>query len=208
MTRIRDIVVAALMLLVLSPFLLILAVLIRLDSPGPALYRQERVGLHGRPFRIHKFRSMRTGAVGLSVTTVDDPRVTRLGRWLRAAKLDELPQLIDVLLGAMGLVGPRPEVPRYVDLWPPDLRPVILSVRPGITDPATVLLRSEGEILAHSPDPERTYVEELLPLKAQAYVSYVRSRSLVGDIKIMLATFKAIIHPAPSARLPKDLETR
>jgi lipopolysaccharide/colanic/teichoic acid biosynthesis glycosyltransferase len=99
-------------------------------------------------------------------------------------------------------------VPRYVDLWPPDLRLVILSVRPGITAPATVLLRSEGGILAHSPDPERTYVEELLPLKAQAYVSYVRSRSLVGDIKIMLATFKAIIHRAPSARLPKDLETR
>ena len=208
MTRIRDIVVAALMLLVLSPFLLILVVLIRLDSPGPALYRQVRVGLHGKPFRIHKFRSMRTGAVGLSVTTGDDPRVTRSGRWLRAAKLDELPQLIDVLLGAMSLVGPRPEVPRYVDLWPPDLRPVILSVRPGITDPATVLLRSEGEILVHSPDPERTYVEELLPLKAQAYVSYVRSRTPVGDIKIMLATFKAITHPAPSARLPKDLETR
>jgi len=166
------------------------------------------VGWRGKPFRIHKFRSMRTGAVGLSVTTGDDPRVTRSGRWLRAAKLDELPQLIDVLLGAMSLVGPRPEVPRYVELWPPDLRPVILSVRPGITDPATVLLRSEGEILAHSPDPERTYVEELLPLKAQAYVSYVRSRTPVGDIKIMLATFKAIIHPAPSARLPKDLETR
>ncbi len=205
MTRARDVVVAGLGLVLLSPLLLIIAVLVRLDSPGPALYRQVRVGLHGTPFRIHKFRSMATGGVGPAVTASDDPRITRVGRWLRASKLDELPQLIDVLRGKMSLVGPRPEDPRYVDHWPSDLRPEILSVRPGITDPATVLLRNEAEILAQSPDPERTYVEELLPLKAQAYLSYVRNRSFVGDISVILATLQAIILPTPNARLPKDL---
>jgi len=205
MTRTRDIVVAGLGLVLLSPVLVIIAVLVRLDSRGPALYRQVRVGLHGRPFRIHKFRSMTTGAVGPAVTASGDPRVTRLGRWLRAWKLDELPQLIDVLHGSMSLVGPRPEDPRYVERWPADLRPEILSVRPGITDPVTVLLRNEAEILALSTDPERTYVEELLPLKAQAYLSYVRTRSFAGDIAIIVATLKAIILPIPHARLSKDL---
>lgn len=208
MTRARDLIVAAAALAVLWPLLLVLAILIRLDSPGPALYRQERVGLHGRPFRIHKFRSMRAGAAGLAVTAAGDPRVTRVGRWLRASKLDELPQLFDVLRGEMSLVGPRPEVPRYAALWPADLRAVILSVRPGLTDPATVLLRSEASILARSPDPERTYVEELLPMKAQAYATYVRTRSFGGDLKVVLATLKALVDPVPGAGLPKDQRNR
>lgn len=208
MIRARDIVVAALALVVLSPLLLAIAVLVRLDSPGPALYRQERVGRHGRPFRIHKFRSMRTGSDGLAVTADGDERITRVGRWLRATKLDELPQLLDVLGGAMSLVGPRPEVARFVDLWPAELRPVILSVRPGITDPATVLLRSEATILAQSSDPERTYIEELLPLKAKAYATYVRTRSFLGDIKVVFATLNVIVRPGRNTRLPKDLQTR
>lgn len=205
MTRARDIVVAALGLILLAPLLLLIAVLVRLDSPGPAMYRQVRVGLHGAPFRIHKFRSMAAGAAGPGVTASGDPRITRVGRWLRASKLDELPQLIDVLSGTMSLVGPRPEDPRYVEAWPPEMRPEILSVRPGITDPATVLLRNEAEILARSADPERTYVVELLPLKAQAYLSYVRTRTFAGDIKVILATLNAILSPTPDTRLPKDL---
>lgn len=208
MTRARDVVSAGIGLLLLAPLFLVIAVAIRLDSPGPVFFRQTRVGLHGRHFRIHKFRSMRVGEVGPSVSTAVDPRITRVGRFLRAAKIDELPQLIDVVCGAMSLVGPRPEVPHYVDLWPGHLRPIILSVRPGITDPATVLLRSEADVLAHSPDPERSYVEELLPLKAQAYVNYVRTRSFMGDVRVILATFAAIIFPAPIAQLPRNVETR
>lgn len=205
--RARDLLVAGVSLAVLWPVLLVLAIMVRLDSAGPALYRQERVGLNGRLVRIHKFRSMRTGSVGPAVTADSDPRITRVGRWLRTSKLDELPQLFDVLTGVMSLVGPRPEVPHYVELWPADLRPLILSVRPGITDPATVLLRSEGTILANSSDPERTYVDVLLPMKARAYADYVRTRTFRGDLRIVLATVKAIVDPAPSG-LPKDLGKR
>ena len=206
--RVRDVLSSAIGLLLLAPLFLVIAVAIRMDSPGPVFFRQTRVGLHGRHFRIHKFRSMRVCEAGLSVSTAVDPRITRVGRILRRAKLDELPQLIDVLRGTMSLVGPRPEVPQYVDLWPRQLRPSILSVRPGITDPATVLLRSEADILAASPDPERTYVEELLPLKATEYERYVRTRSFVGDTKIIVDTFAAIVTPTNVAGLPKDLEIR
>lgn len=206
--RVRDVLSSAIGLLLLAPLFLVIAVAIRMDSPGPVFFRQTRVGLHGRHFRIHKFRSMRVCEAGLSVSTAVDPRITRVGRLLRRAKLDELPQLIDVLRGTMSLVGPRPEVPQYVDLWPRQLRPSILSVRPGITDPATVLLRSEADILADSPDPERAYVEELLPLKARAYERYVRTRSFAGDTRIILDTFAAIVLPTSVARLPKDLEIR
>lgn len=195
MTRARDVLCAAVGLLLLAPLFLLIAFAIRLDSPGPVFFRQTRVGLRGRHFRIHKFRSMSVGEVGPSVSTTDDARITRVGRMLRRTKIDELPQLIDVLRGAMSLVGPRPEVPRYVSLWPQDLRPIILSVRPGITDPASVLLCREGDILANSPDPERTYVEELLPLKTQAYANYVRARSFVTDAAIVVATIKAIALP-------------
>lgn len=208
MTRARDLVAAALALAVLWPVLVVLAILIRLDSRGPIMYRQERVGLDGKRFRIHKFRSMQVGSAGPAVTAENDPRITRVGRWLRATKLDELPQLLDVVKGDMSLVGPRPEVPHYVELWPDHLRPVILSVRPGITDPATVLLRSEASILAASADPERTYVDELLPLKAQAYAEYVRTRSFSGDLAVIARTLGAVLRPAASPRTPKDLKTR
>ncbi|WP_236014672.1 sugar transferase [Microbacterium stercoris] len=193
--RVRDVLIAGSALVVLSPVLGAIAVAVKLDSPGPALFRQQRVGLRGRTFEIHKFRSMRTDGVGLAITSSGDPRVTRVGRFLRASKIDELPQLWDVVRGEMSIVGPRPEVPHYVDRWPADLRREILSVRPGITDPATVILRSESELLGAAEDPERLYIEELLPLKTAKYAEYVRSRSMFGDVKIVLQTLKKIVRP-------------
>ena len=190
--RVRDVLVAGVALVLLSPVLALVAASVKLDSHGPALFRQQRVGLHGRTFSIHKFRTMHTDGTGLSITSTNDSRVTRVGRYLRSSKLDELPQLWDVLRGKMSLVGPRPEVPRYVERWPANLRRHILTVRPGITDPATVILRSESDLLAAAEDPERLYLEELLPLKARKYSEYVETRSLIGDARILLATIKAI----------------
>jgi lipopolysaccharide/colanic/teichoic acid biosynthesis glycosyltransferase len=190
-----DVVAASVGLVVTSPLLLVLAILVKVDSRGPVLFRQERVGRHGRTFRIHKFRTMRTqpvGAAGLSITTSHDPRITRVGAWLRATKLDELPQLVDVVVGDMSLVGPRPEVPRYVEQWPPDRRAVILSVRPGITDPASILLRDESSELALAADPETYYVDSLLPRKTELYVRYVQERSMVGDLRLIARTIGAV----------------
>jgi len=147
---------------------------------------------------------MRDGSHGLSVSTSRDERITRVGRVLRSTKLDELPQLIDVLRGDMSLVGPRPEVPQYVAHWPQGLRPQILSVRPGITDPASVTLRHEAEWLAASPDPERTYIEELLPQKARAYADYVGNRSFFGDLWVLASTFKALVAPPPTRAAKAD----
>ena len=145
---------------------LVVAALIRWDSPGPVFFRQERVGRFGRPFRIHKFRTMRVNAEQAGQLTVGaDVRITRIGAFLRAHRLDELPQLIDVFLGDMSLVGPRPEVPRYVAHYPAALRDVVLSVRPGITDPASLRFRNESEQLAAAADPEREYIEVILPAK-------------------------------------------
>lgn len=206
MTRLRDVVASGLGLVLLSPLLLAVAIAILLDSPGPVFFRQTRVGLHGRHFRIHKFRTMRVDAAGPAVSATGDSRVTRVGRLLRRSKVDELPQLIDVLRGEMSLVGPRPEVPEYVSLWPDDLRPVILSVRPGITDPATVHLRAEADILAQTTDPERVYKEELLPLKTREYARYVRTRSFVGDLKTIAATLAAILLPGLAPRPSESLK--
>lgn len=209
MTRLRDVVASGLGLVLLSPLLLAVAIAILLDSPGPVFFRQTRVGLHGRHFRIHKFRTMRVDAAGPAVSATGDSRVTRVGRLLRRTKIDELPQLLDVLRGEMSLVGPRPEVPQYVSLWPEDLRPVILSVRPGITDPATVQLRDEADILAQSQDPERVYIEELLPLKTREYARYVQTRSFVGDLKTIAATLGAVCRSGQASRSSEKLyETR
>ncbi len=144
--RLFDILCAGVGLLLLSPLLLVVAAWVKLDSPGPVMFRQERVGRFGRSFRIHKFRTMRVDAptLGPQITIGDDARITRSGRWLRASKVDELPQLWDVLRGAMSLVGPRPEVPRYVAMYPAELRALVLSVRPGITDPASLSFRNEA----------------------------------------------------------------
>ena len=149
---------------------------------------------------------MRTGAVGLSLSTDGDSRITRVGRWVRASKLDELPQLIDVLRGDMSLVGPRPEVPEYVASWPDLERELILSVHPGITDPASVILRHESAMLAAVDDPDRYYREVLLPLKTTVYVNYVTRRSFAGDFAVLVATLRALITPAPA--VTKDLARR
>jgi lipopolysaccharide/colanic/teichoic acid biosynthesis glycosyltransferase len=182
-------------LLLLSPVLLALAVWIKLDSPGPVFFRQERVGKGGRLFRIHKFRTMVTDAerLGLQITVGADARVTRVGQWLRKYKLDELPQLLDVWIGHMSLVGPRPEVPRYVTCYPADVREVVLSVRPGITDRASIEYKDENEVLGRATDPHVAYVNEVLPIKLAYYQDYVRNRSFLGDVAIIFATIRALV---------------
>ncbi len=192
--RLVDLVCAAAGLMLLAPVLLAIAVWIKLDSPGPVFFRQWRVGRHGRPFRIHKFRTMRLDApaLGPELTVGADPRITEAGVYLRRAKLDELPQLLDVLAGTMSLVGPRPEVPRYVAMYPAALREKVLSVRPGITDPASIEYRDESALLAAAPDPERTYVEQVLPAKLRAAATYAERHTLWGDLRLIGATLRAI----------------
>jgi len=186
--RLLDLLVATLALLLLSPLLLAVAVIVRLDSPGPVFFRQERIGRHGVPFRIHKFRTMRQDAVGLPLTVGADPRITRVGAFLRRTRIDELPQLIDVLQGSMSLVGPRPEVPRYVALYPAALRDRALAVRPGITDPSSIEFIDEAERLAHAADPEREYVEVILPQKLQCAADYAERATLWSDIGVLWRT--------------------
>ncbi|KMJ88314.1 sugar transferase [Achromobacter xylosoxidans] len=194
MKRLFDFVVSLLGLIVLSPLFLIIAVAIKRDSPGPVFFRQVRVGKDGRTFRIHKFRSMTVSTAGNSkeITVGGDARITRTGAWIRHWKLDELPQLIDVLAGSMSVVGPRPEVPRYVALYPDAQRRVVLSVKPGITDLASIQFRHENELLARASDPEQAYREQILPEKLRLQSEYVRTRSFIGDMKILVATFSAI----------------
>jgi len=186
--RLFDVAVAALALLLLSPLLLLVALAVKLDTPGPVFYRQERVGRHGVPFRIHKFRTMHHGAGGPPLTVSDDARITRSGAWLRRTRIDELPQFIDVLLGRMSLVGPRPEVPRYVALYPPALRERVLAVRPGITDPASLAYIDEAAQLAAAADSEREYVEVILPAKLQCAADYAERASLASDIGVLWRT--------------------
>jgi len=192
--RLFDVLAAACGLLLLAPVLFAIALWIRLDSPGPALFRQRRVGRHGRLFDIYKFRTMADRPDdGRQLTVGQDPRITRAGRFLRRTKLDELPQLLNVLEGTMSLVGPRPEVPRYVDRYPPAARQTVLSVAPGITDLAAILFKDENDILGHAPDPERAYVETILPVKLEYYQRYVRERSFLLDLRILFRTLAAIL---------------
>ncbi len=192
--RLFDLALAAVSLLLLAPLLLALAAWVKLDSPGPALFRQERVGRGGRLFRIRKFRSMAHDPddAGPGITVGFDARITRAGRWLRRSKLDELPQLIDVLQGHMSFVGPRPELPRYVALYPPELRDKVLGVRPGITDLASIEYRSENELLARAADPEREYREVILPAKLRLAAAYVDQASLAFDLKLIWRTVAAV----------------
>ena len=192
--RLFDLVVAGLALVLLSPLLLGIALWIRFDSPGSALYRQERVGRFGKPFRIHKFRTMsEAGSTGARQITVGaDPRITRAGRALRRSKLDELPQLWDVLIGNMSLVGPRPEVPKYVALYPDALRDKVLSVRPGMTDRASIEYREENELLARAADPERAYIEVVMPAKLRYAAEYVDRRSMWSDLCLIGATVQTL----------------
>lgn len=192
--RLFDWLLSSLGLLLLAPVMLAIALLVKLDSPGPVFFRQERVGRHGVPFRIHKFRTMRhsPAAEGLQITVGEDDRITRVGRWLRSSKLDELPQLWDVWRGAMSLVGPRPEVPRYVAHYPAELRAKVLSVRPGITDIASIEYRDESAVLAAASDPERAYVEQVLPHKLALAARYVEQASVWGDLRLIMRTLWAI----------------
>ena len=190
--RLFDIVAAGLGLLLLWPVLLAAAVWVKLDSPGPALFRQTRVGRLGVPFTIHKFRTMRV-APGAAITVGADPRITRAGQVLRQTKLDELPQLWDVLRGAMSLVGPRPELPKYVELYPAELRERVLSVRPGITDPASLAFSHEAELLAAAADPEREYREVILPAKLRLSAYSASRASLLTDLGLILATLRLVL---------------
>lgn len=191
--RLFDLVAAGLGLVVLAPLLLVLASWVRLDSPGPVLYRQQRVGRDGVPFDILKFRTMRSDAGGPQLTVGRDARVTKAGHWLRRHKLDELPQLVNVLQGSMSLVGPRPEVPRYVACYPADVRATVLSVAPGITDLASILYKEENEVLGRAADPERAYIDTILPVKLAYYQRYVRERSFWLDVRILCQTFAALV---------------
>ena len=190
--RLFDVICSALGLLVLVPLLVLAAVWIKLDSPGPVLFRQTRVGRFGRPFTIHKFRTMRVEP-GAAITVGADPRITRSGHFLRQAKLDELPQLWDVLRGAMSLVGPRPELPRYVELYPAELRERVLAVRPGITDPASLAFSREAELLAAALDPEREYREVIMPAKLKLSADYAMRASLATDLRLILTTLVRVV---------------
>ena len=194
MKRLFDITASGLGLLVLSPLFLILAVWIKLDSPGPMFYRQVRVGRGNKDFRLFKFRSMRVGSDKKGLITVGghDPRVTRSGYYIRKYKLDELPQLINVFIGDMSLVGPRPEVRKYVDLYTPEQLHV-LDVRPGITDMASIRYRNENELLEQAADPEQYYRDVVMQDKLRINLEYIADHSFIKDLKIIFMTFKAVV---------------
>ena len=194
MKRLFDILLSGIGLLIISPLFLIVAIWIKLDSPGPIFYRQVRVGRYNKDFRIFKFRSMRVGSDKGSLVTIGgrDPRITRSGYFIRKFKIDELPQLINVLVGDMSLVGPRPEVRHYVNYWTEEQMHV-LDVRPGITDPASIKFRNENELLAQAEDPEKYYIEVIMQEKIKLYLDYVAKNSLWYDIKLIFQTFWVII---------------
>lgn len=194
MKRLFDIVASGCGLLVLSPLFLIVAIWIKLDSRGPVFYRQVRVGYKNKDFRIFKFRSMRIGADKGSLVTIGgrDPRITRSGYFIRKYKLDELPQLINVFIGDMSLVGPRPEVRHYVEYWTPEQMHV-LDVRPGITDPASIKFRNENELMGMAEDPEDYYINVIMQEKIRLYLEYVENASFMYDLMLIFKTFKVII---------------
>lgn len=191
--RVFDIVVSTVALLVLSPLLVLLGLAVAMSSPGGAFFRQVRVGRAGKEFYLLKFRSMRPGSEAQGQITVGgrDPRITSIGVFLRKSKLDELPQLINVLLGDMSLVGPRPEVPKYVALYTPEQRKVLM-VRPGITSAASIAYMDENELLGNSADPERTYVNVVMPAKLALDLKYVKDRGFFQDLSIILRTITGL----------------
>ena len=195
MKRLFDVIASGLGLIMLSPLFLILAIWIKLDSKGPVFYRQIRVGRNNKDFCIFKFRSMRVGADKGSLVTIGghDPRVTRSGYFIRKFKFDELPQLINVLVGDMSLVGPRPEVRHYVNYWTPEQMHV-LDVRPGITDPASIKFRNENELMEQAEDPEKYYIEVIMQEKIKLYLEYVEKHSFFYDLGLIFKTFFVIVH--------------
>jgi lipopolysaccharide/colanic/teichoic acid biosynthesis glycosyltransferase len=194
MKRLLDIVVSVVGLICLLPLLLVVALLIKLDSTGPVFFRQTRVGRRFRPFQILKFRTMArdSSTRGKSITVGDDPRITRVGWFLRKTKIDELPQLINVLRGEMAFVGPRPEVPQYVEMFRQDYEE-ILKMRPGITDLASIKYRDEAKLLGQSQDPEEEYVTRVLPDKIRLGKEYIRCSSLAFDLRLIFRTFLKVI---------------
>jgi len=195
MKRLFDFVVSFFGLILLTPVFVLAALWIKLDSKGGVFFRQERVGFQGIPFRIHKFRTMVLDAEkkGKQITVGADSRITTVGRFLRKYKIDELPQLIDVFVGDMSLVGPRPEVSKYIDCYSDEEKYDVLSVKPGITDNASIEFMDENELLASAKDPEVTYINEVLPKKIALYRKYVRERSFFGDVAIIFKTIFLII---------------
>jgi lipopolysaccharide/colanic/teichoic acid biosynthesis glycosyltransferase len=201
--RALDIFGSALGLLILLPVLIIVGIIIKLDSPGPVFFRQERLGQRGRRFRILKFRSMVVGAAhaGTALTVCADRRITRAGMFLRRTKLDELPQLINVLAGDMSIVGPRPEVAEFVKFYTPNQRAIILSMRPGMTDYAAILFRDESSLLGQGRDPVEVYRREIMPAKFACYERYSREIGLVNDLSIIFATILLLV----TGRIPQWL---
>lgn len=194
--RLFDIFASLIGLLILSVPLLVVALLVKLSDGGPALYKQQRIGWRGRPFTMLKFRSMRVDAdkIGPLITYGTDPRVTPIGRWLRKTKADEFPQLLNVLRGDMSLVGPRPEVPKYVAMYTPEQREV-LNLVPGITDPASLKYRNESELLASAPDPLAMYVTDVMPDKIRINLEYAKDATLWTDINLIVKTILAAFFP-------------
>ncbi|WP_230850404.1 sugar transferase [Photobacterium kishitanii] len=195
MKRFFDIISSFFGLVILSPIIILITLWIKHDSDGPIFFLQQRVGLNGKLFNIFKFRTMVPDAEqkGLKVTVGSDPRITKSGHFLRKTKLDELPQLLNVFLGQMSIVGPRPEVPEFMNEYPINIRNNILSIRPGITDLASIEFTNEAEILAGASDPKQKYIDDVMPIKADFYMDYVKNNNFIGDLKIILLTLKKIL---------------
>jgi lipopolysaccharide/colanic/teichoic acid biosynthesis glycosyltransferase len=193
--RLLDVAGAAVGLVMLAPLFAGTAIAIKIDSPGPIMFRQERVGRNGRPFRVFKFRTMAAGgaSAGLALTVRDDKRITSIGSFLRKTKIDELPQLLNVLAGSMSLVGPRPEVPEFMKFYTPEQRAILLSMRPGITDYASILFRDENSLLDQTKDPVDVYRYQIMPIKFMYYERYGRNIGVVNDLRIILATVLMLV---------------
>jgi lipopolysaccharide/colanic/teichoic acid biosynthesis glycosyltransferase len=193
--RVLDVAGAAVGLVMLALLFAGTAIAIKIDSPGPIMFRQERVGRNGRPFRIFKFRTMAAGgaSAGLALAVRDDKRITSIGSFLRKTKIDELPQLLNVLAGSMSLVGPRPEVPEFMKFYTPEQRAILLSMRPGITDYASILFRDENSLLDQTQDPVDVYRYQIMPIKFIYYERYGRNIGVVNDLRIILATVLMLV---------------
>ena len=192
--RLFDILVSLIGLIVLAPIFLLISFWIKFDSKGSVFFRQVRVGLKGKNFRIHKFRTMHLSSENQGRLTIgDDDRITQSGQFLRKYKIDELPQLIDVLIGKMSLVGPRPEVQEFINIYPVDVKNKVLSVKPGITDIASIEMANENYILGKCKNPKQTYIDIILPIKQKHYINYVDNHSIWLDIKIIFLTLKRIM---------------
>ena len=194
--RLFDVLFSVFGLIITSPVLAVVALAIKISSPGPVFFRGERIGKKGKPFRIFKFRTMVENAeeLGGPSTASDDPRLTKIGLFLKKYQLDELPQLINVLKGEMSFVGPRPEVPFYINMMTEKERNTILSIKPGITDLASLQNFHEGEVLKGSPDPEKTYMEKIRPEKIKLQMEYVKNRSFLLDLKIIVKTILKVFY--------------